>query len=80
MINNDGQTNIAALYHYQVLSKEEWIIKNCERGDIMFKKHKQRACNTTPTDVGTEYDDTAWQTLRQVVPEYQKYDNATDLG
>jgi hypothetical protein len=64
----DGDTSVAAVYHYKYKSEEEFYRKSCIRGRI----------NTAPTKcgedfrVGEVFDDTAWQMLKRNVPKYAK--------
>lgn len=68
--HKNGQVDIAALHHYKYKSLEEFIIKGCIRGDVWIYA---TCINHTLADLPSGYiwDDSAWQVLQNLVPQYR---------
>jgi len=84
LINDRKPQDVAVLHHYKTLSEGEWHDKNCIRKDVNNYGMK---CGTTANSIlpmkdGMIYDDSAWQILRTLVPDYEIYDKlgVEDLG
>eukprot|EP00798_Chlamydomonas_sp_ICE-L_P015833 gene15833-21958_t len=66
-MNPNGPLDVAVIHHYQTKSLEEWRVKTCKRGNVIYAaKTKQRPragkfshCNSTKAYVGTVHDDIA---------------------
>mmetsp|Transcript_10179 Transcript_10179/g.14937 ORF Transcript_10179/g.14937 Transcript_10179/m.14937 type:complete len:253 (+) Transcript_10179:167-925(+) len=83
MHNFKKHVDVAALYHFSTLSEEERKAKRCERGDVNNFPPPDWCTNSSismPQFTGLSYDDSLWKKMTTLLPTYQKYDNASDLG
>lgn len=82
LMNEANPTNVGAIYHYKTLSEGEWYERNCVRNDLNGY-NTSKNCNTNASDVfdkadGIVIDETAWERLKLLVPEYSVFDNLTE--
>jgi hypothetical protein len=63
----NGDTSVAAVFHYKFKSYGEFNHKQCERGDI-YKKIKH-SCPAT-VETGDMFDDSAWRAMTRLLPNY----------
>jgi hypothetical protein len=61
-----GDVSVAALYHYKYKSAEEYTFKTCVRGPTWGLPN---TCQSN-VQIGSEFDDRAWQAMRRLVPKY----------
>ena len=85
--NPDGPTDTAVIHHYHTKSLEEFISR-CKRGratlsmkssmerskNYLWCKNETEILEAWNTAEETIFDDTAWQILKERVPEYADYD------
>jgi hypothetical protein len=64
----NGDTSVAAIYHFKYKSKEEFHQKSCVRGRIF--KHATSNCGRLEHLTGEIFDDTVWRTLQRIEPKY----------
>eukprot|EP00522_Entomoneis_paludosa_P012870 CAMPEP_0172443964 /NCGR_PEP_ID=MMETSP1065-20121228/4136_1 /TAXON_ID=265537 /ORGANISM="Amphiprora paludosa, Strain CCMP125" /LENGTH=611 /DNA_ID=CAMNT_0013194377 /DNA_START=215 /DNA_END=2050 /DNA_ORIENTATION=+ len=86
---HEGPRDVAVINHYYFRSFEEYVNKR-KRGDVFYGAkganpgHSQSNLtaqalagldpNGNPIPSGYKQDDSAWKTLRQLVPAYEKYE------
>lgn len=63
----NGDTSVAAVYHYKFKSYDEFNAKDCVRGDF---NGVENVC-PAPGESGTIFDDRAWQAMQHFVPKYR---------
>ena len=85
MMNAAQPTDAGAIHHYKTLSEGEWHEKNCARGhwaDVDVSRDCERNASALFEDSDTVIDETVWERLKLLVPEYSIFDNLTkaELG
>lgn len=81
---HEGPRDVAVINHYYYRSHEEYLGKR-KRGDVYFgdrpeqekmiqNAYQGKDAQGKPLPDGFVQDDTAWQTLKRLVPSYQQYE------
>ncbi|CAM9780955.1 unnamed protein product [Heterosigma akashiwo] len=68
--NPGGPTDVAVIHHYWTKSMKEFSYKSCVRGSINPAAMKYILCNATVPQNDKVYDPSAWDFLKDNVPEY----------
>jgi len=88
LMNEAKPTDIGVIHHYKTLSEGEWHYKNCVRSGsrTLNGYNVSKDCTGNASDMfGSDdmvIDETAWERLKLLVPEYSRFDSLTwaELG
>ncbi|KAL9185978.1 hypothetical protein ACHAXT_005216 [Thalassiosira profunda] len=76
-----GPTDVAEIYHYRFKSEEEFVAKNCVRGDSLQRRGDNPKCANLnkPQNyprTGGAFDDAAWRQLKRMCPNMEGLEQA----